>query len=68
VVTGEPGYRIAENHIDRTPTDERKTAMKYRTLGRTGIKVIPYCLGAMMFGGIANSDHDDCIRSPQSAN
>ena len=36
--------------------------MKYRTLGRTGIKVSPYCLGAMMFGGIANSDHDDCIR------
>src|ERR1700727_2224635 len=36
--------------------------MQYRTLGRTGIKVSPYCLGAMMFGGIANSDHDDCIR------
>jgi len=36
--------------------------MKYRTLGRTGIKVTPYCLGAMMFGGIANADHDDCIR------
>ena len=36
--------------------------MKYRTLGRTGIKVSPYCLGAMMFGGIANPDHDDCIR------
>jgi aryl-alcohol dehydrogenase-like predicted oxidoreductase len=36
--------------------------MKYRTLGKTGIKVSPYCLGAMMFGGIANSDHDHCIR------
>lgn len=36
--------------------------MQYRTLGRTGIKVSPYCLGAMMFGGIANSDHDDAIR------
>jgi len=36
--------------------------MNYRTLGRTGIKVSPYCLGAMMFGGIANSDHVDCIR------
>jgi aryl-alcohol dehydrogenase (NADP+) len=36
--------------------------MKYRTLGRTGIKVTPYCLGAMMFGGMANADHDDCIR------
>jgi len=36
--------------------------MKYRTLGRTGIKVSSYCLGAMMFGGIANADHEDCIR------
>ena len=36
--------------------------MKYRTLGRTGIKVSPYCLGAMMFGAQANSDHDDAIR------
>jgi aryl-alcohol dehydrogenase-like predicted oxidoreductase len=36
--------------------------MKYRTLGRTGIKVSPYCLGAMMFGGMGNPDHDDCIR------
>jgi aryl-alcohol dehydrogenase (NADP+) len=36
--------------------------MQYRTLGKTGIKVSPYCLGAMMFGGLANADHDDCIR------
>jgi len=36
--------------------------MQYRTLGRTGIKVSPYCLGAMMFGAIANPDHADAIR------
>ena len=36
--------------------------MHYRTLGRTGIKVSPYCLGAMMFGPIGNPDHDDAIR------
>jgi aryl-alcohol dehydrogenase-like predicted oxidoreductase len=36
--------------------------MQYRSLGRTGIKVSPYCLGAMMFGGIGNPDHGDCIR------
>ena len=36
--------------------------MQYRTLGGTGIKVSPYCLGAMMFGAMANPDHDDCIR------
>jgi len=36
--------------------------MKYRTLGRTGIKVSAYALGAMMFGAIGNPDHDDSIR------
>ncbi|HEY2221039.1 aldo/keto reductase [Actinomycetospora sp.] len=36
--------------------------MKMRTLGRTGIKVSPYCLGAMMFGAWGNTDHDDSIR------
>jgi aryl-alcohol dehydrogenase-like predicted oxidoreductase len=36
--------------------------MKYRNLGRTGIKVSPYCLGAMMFGAIGNTDHEDSIR------
>ncbi|MGH3248441.1 MAG: aldo/keto reductase [Trebonia sp.] len=36
--------------------------MQYRTLGRTGIKVSPYALGAMMFGAIGNPVHDDSIR------
>ncbi len=36
--------------------------MKYRTLGRSGIKVSPYCLGALMFGAVGNPDHDDSIR------
>ncbi|MDG9672054.1 aldo/keto reductase [Hahella sp. CR1] len=36
--------------------------MKYRTLGRTGIKVSPYCLGAMMFGAVGNADHDEATR------
>ncbi len=36
--------------------------MRYRGLGKTGIKVSPYCLGAMMFGGLGNPDHDECIR------
>jgi aryl-alcohol dehydrogenase-like predicted oxidoreductase len=37
--------------------------MQYRTLGRTGIKVSPYALGAMMFGAaIGNPDHDESIR------
>ncbi len=35
--------------------------MKHRTLGRTGLKVSPLCLGAMMFGGWGNPDHDDSV-------
>ncbi len=36
--------------------------MRMRTLGGTGIKVSPYCLGAMMFGAWGNPDHEDGIR------
>ena len=35
--------------------------MQYRTLGRTGIRVSPYALSAMMFGAIGNPDHDNAI-------
>ena len=34
--------------------------MRYRTLGRTGIKVSAYALGAMTFGAAGN--HDESIR------
>ncbi len=37
--------------------------MQYRTLGRTGIKVSPYALGALMFAtSIGNPDPDDSVR------
>ncbi len=36
--------------------------MEYRTLGRTGVKVSPLCLGTMMFGAWGNPDHEDSIR------
>jgi aryl-alcohol dehydrogenase-like predicted oxidoreductase len=36
--------------------------MEYRTLGRTGVRVSPLCLGAMMFGAWGNTDHEDSIR------
>lgn len=36
--------------------------MELRPLGRTGVKVSPLCLGAMMFGAWGNPDHDDSIR------
>jgi aryl-alcohol dehydrogenase-like predicted oxidoreductase len=33
-----------------------------RTLGRTGVKVSPLCLGAMMFGAWGEPDHNESIR------
>jgi aryl-alcohol dehydrogenase (NADP+) len=36
--------------------------MQYRTVGRTGITVSHYQFGAMSFGGLGNTDHDDCAR------
>ncbi|SDY83671.1 aldo/keto reductase [Herbiconiux ginsengi] len=36
--------------------------MQYRTLGRTGIKVTPYALGAMMLGQLGNPDRQEAIR------
>jgi aryl-alcohol dehydrogenase-like predicted oxidoreductase len=41
--------------------------MELRTLGRTGIKVSPLCLGAMMFGPWGNPDRDECIRMIHAA-
>src|SRR3954454_22847572 len=48
VVIGSMRRRVA--HMERT------------TLGRTGIQVSRYCLGAMMFGAWGNTDHDDSVR------
>src|SRR5258708_7104266 len=36
--------------------------MELRPLGRSGVQVSVYCLGAMMFGKWGNPDHDDCVR------
>jgi aryl-alcohol dehydrogenase-like predicted oxidoreductase len=36
--------------------------MELRTLGQTGVKVSPLCLGAMMFGAWGETDHDKSIR------
>jgi aryl-alcohol dehydrogenase-like predicted oxidoreductase len=33
-----------------------------RTLGRSGVQVSEYCLGAMMFGQWGEPDHDECVR------
>jgi aryl-alcohol dehydrogenase-like predicted oxidoreductase len=36
--------------------------MEMRVLGTTGVTVSELCLGAMMFGGWGNPDHDESIR------
>ena len=36
--------------------------MEHRPLGRTGVSVSNFCLGAMMFGDWGNPDHDESIR------
>src|SRR3984885_15855691 len=41
--------------------------MEYRSLGRTGIQVSPLCLGAMMFGGWGEPDHDTSITTIHAA-
>ena len=41
--------------------------MQMRSLGRTGVKVSPLCLGAMMFGEWGNKDHDDSVRIVHAA-
>jgi len=41
--------------------------VKMRTLGRTGMRVSPLCLGAMMFGTWGNAEHDECVRIVHAA-
>ena len=36
--------------------------MEPRTLGHTGVRVSPLCLGAMMFGAWGNTNHEECVR------
>ena len=36
--------------------------MQFQIMGTTGVTVSRYCLGAMMFGAMGNTDHAECIR------
>jgi len=36
--------------------------LQYAQLGRSGIRVSRFCLGAMMFGSMGNPDRADCVR------
>ena len=56
-----PADRPALPHQNRPhhPSGDRMT---YRNLGRTGVRVSPLTLGAMMFGAWGNPDHDASVR------
>src|ERR1700716_1410274 len=41
--------------------------MKRRILGGTGISVTEFALGAMMFGAMGNTDHDESVRMIHTA-
>lgn len=41
--------------------------METRTFGATGVTVSKYCLGAMMFGAMGNTDHDECVEMIHTA-
>lgn len=41
--------------------------MDTRNFGATGVRVSKYCLGAMMFGPMGNTDHDECVAMVHAA-
>ena len=45
----------------------RRTMMRYRKLGSTGMDVSALCLGTMMLGWAFNGDHDEGVRIIHSA-
>src|ERR671915_763502 len=58
---GAAGHSGSAAKGDRRPSLV-STRMEHRTLGRTGVKVSPLCLGAMMFGAWGERDHDESVR------
>src|ERR1700749_3451319 len=62
IVSGVPGHRSAYLSLRYLRQRQPGGTMQYRTFGKTGIKVSPYALGAMMFGFVGNPDHEDSVR------
>src|SRR5271170_3523501 len=60
----QPSRRIStgSRRFARASRARYRGLMRYRTLGKSGMKVSPYCLGAMMFGAWGNTDHEESIR------
>ena len=50
------------NASARAPGARTGATLEHRQLGRTGVSVSKFCLGAMMFGAWGNPDHDESIR------
>src|SRR6202030_3445494 len=66
--TEPPSLRPRPNRRPPSPRKKgKRSPMDLRTLGRTGMRVSPLCLGAMMFGSWGNPDHDDCVRITHAA-
>jgi len=59
-----PGHEVEGpgHEVDKTVEVARVGGMELRNLGRTGVRVSPLCLGAMMFGAWGNPDHDESVR------
>src|SRR5215213_7794872 len=58
-------FKVSFGSAARLPETRRAVAsgsVELRTLGHTGTKVSPLCLGAMMFGAWGETDHDDSVR------
>ncbi len=48
----------------KSQTEGNGATVKTRELGRTDIRVSPYCLGTMMSGQVCNPEHDDDVYGP----
>ncbi len=58
----------ADGGVHNTSSSRLENPMQYRNLGRTGIKVSPYALGALMFATqVGNTDPEDSIRGGRGA-
>jgi aryl-alcohol dehydrogenase-like predicted oxidoreductase len=57
-----PGTKFPSGLVHGLGLIDTVPEMEYRLLGRTGVRVSPLCLGAMMFGAWGNPDHDESIR------
>src|SRR3546814_20827941 len=62
------GLGPAQGPTDQGGSRPGGDRMDYRTLGRSGLKVSPLCLGAMMFGGpTSEADSREIVAAARDA-